>query len=293
MKNFKKEFFSYITIIGLALLLAVNYYVFIIENNFAPAGINGIATMLQYKTGFSISYVSLIVNIPLCVLFFFLIEKGYGVKSLVFTLVYSFAYLQLQKSGFDFLQYNAGGHDTIFPVIISGVLSGIVAGFALKNNSSSGGMELISKIINVKRPNTNFFIIVFTINAIIALVSLFVYSDKGTVDYKPVALCITYCFVSNYVGNYIIKGTKTAYQFTVVTEHPKEISEELTSVLRHGVTEIAAKGAYSQTNKTVLLCVVNNTQIADFSKIISKYDNTFSYCETVNETFGNFKRIRK
>lgn len=292
MKYFKKQVLSYIIIVGLALLLAANYYIFIIQNNFAPAGLNGIATMLQYKTGFSISYVSLIINIPLCALFFILIEKEYAVKSLVFTIVYSFAYLYLQKSGLEILQYNAGGHDTVFPVIISGVLSGIVAGFSLKNNSSSGGMELVSKMINVKRPNTNFFIITFTINAIIALISLFVYSDKGTVDYKPVALCITYCFVSNYVGNYIIKGTKTAYQFTVITQHPDEISEEITRVLRHGATKITAEGAYTKTSKTVLLCVVNNTQVADFSKIIAKYDNTFSYCETVNETFGNFKKIR-
>ena len=81
MKNLKKSLLSYIIIIGLALLLAVNYYVFIIENNFAPAGINGIATMLQYKTGFSISYVSIIINIPLCALFFFLIEKQYAMQS--------------------------------------------------------------------------------------------------------------------------------------------------------------------------------------------------------------------
>lgn len=293
MKNFQKTFCSYLIIIALALLLAVNYYVFIIKNNFAPAGINGIATMLQYKTGFSISYVSLIVNLPLCLLFFFLIEKEYAVKSAVFTIVYSFAYLYLQKSGLENIQYDAGGHDTIFPVIISGVLSGIVAGFALKNNSSSGGMELISKIINSKRPNTNFFIVTFTLNAIIALVSLFVYSDKGYLDYKPVALCITYCFVSNYVGNYIIKGTKSAYQFTVITEHPEKIAEEVTKILRHGVTKIAAEGAYTHNSKTVLLCVVNSTQISDFRKIIAKYDNTFSYCETVNETFGNFKKIKK
>lgn len=293
MKTNKKTLLSYLILIALALLLAVNYYIFIIQNNFAPAGLNGIATMLQYKTGFSISYVSLIINIPLCILFFFLIEKEYAIKSLVFTLVYSFAYLYLQKSGMESIQYNAGGHDTIFPVIISGVLSGIVAGYALKNNSSSGGMELISKIINAKRPNTNFFIVTFTLNAIIALISLFVYSDKGFVDYKPVALCITYCFVSNYVGNYIIKGTKTAYQFTVITEHPDEIAEEITKILRHGATKITAEGAYTNMSKTVLLCVVNNTQIADFRKIIAKYDNTFSYCETVNETFGNFKKIRK
>ena len=121
MKNKLNTIFSYVVIIAVALLLAVTYYFFIIENGFAPAGINGIATMIQYKTGFSISYMSLIINIPLCTWAYFVIDKSYGVRSLVFTLVYSFAYLFMQNSGLDHLQYNAGGHDTIFPAIISGV----------------------------------------------------------------------------------------------------------------------------------------------------------------------------
>ena len=104
---------------------------------------------------------SLIINIPLCILAFFLINKSYGLKSLIFTLVYSFSYLFLQKMDLSGLQYDAGGHDTIFPVIISGVLSGIVAGFCLKNNSASGGMEVISRYINKISPHTNFFVISF------------------------------------------------------------------------------------------------------------------------------------
>ena len=56
-----------------AILLAFVYYIFIINNQFAPAGLNGIATMIQYKTGFSIGYMSLIINVPLCTLAYFLI----------------------------------------------------------------------------------------------------------------------------------------------------------------------------------------------------------------------------
>ena len=95
MKLKMYNIFSYISVITMAIILAINYRIFIIENNFAPAGLNGIATMIQYKTGISISYVSLIVNIPLCLLAFFLIKKEYGVKSFVFTLVYSLSFLYL------------------------------------------------------------------------------------------------------------------------------------------------------------------------------------------------------
>jgi len=296
MKATKHPFFhhilSYGTVVVMALLLAVDYHIFIVENHFAPAGLNGIATMVQYKTGFSISYMSLLINLPLCLLAYFMVEKEYAVKTLVFTLVYSFSYLLLQNVELDFLQYNAQGHDTIFPAIISGVISGFVSGMCLKQNASTGGMDLVSKYINKIKPSANFFKVTFTLNAVIACVSLFVYSENGILNYKPVALCITYCFVVNFVGNQIIKGAKTAYEFTVVTTHPEEICQEITSILRHGVTKLAAQGAYTNAPRSVLICVVNKHQLPDFQRIIEKYDNTFSFCEVVNETYGNFKQIR-
>ena len=292
MKNKLNTIFSYVVIIAVALLLAVTYYFFIIENGFAPAGINGISTMVQYKTGFSISYMSLIINIPLCTWAYFVIDKRYGIRSLVFTLVYSFAYLFMQNSGLDHLQYNAGGHDTIFPAIISGVLGGIVSGYCFKYGACSGGTDIISKYISKARPDFNFFKVSFVLNAVVAITSLFVYSEGGALDYKPVALCITYCFVCTFVGNYIIKGTKTAYKFTIITTHPDEIAEEITQILRHGATRLDGQGAYTGKEKTVLICVVNRHQLTDFKKIIDKYDNTFSFYEVVNETYGNFKKIK-
>jgi uncharacterized membrane-anchored protein YitT (DUF2179 family) len=122
-------------------------------------------------------------------------------------------------------------------------------------------------------------------------VTLFVYSESN-VDYKPVALCITYCFISTFVGNYILKGTKTAYKFTIITTHADEISKDITNILRHSATKINAVGTYSHTEKSVLICVVNKHQLNDFQNIIAKYDNTFSFYELINETYGNFKYIK-
>ena len=283
---------SYTMIILMAVLLAFNYYIFIIKNNFAPAGLNGIATMVQYKTGFSISYMSLLINVPLCILYYFLAEKKYAVRTLVFCVAYSVAFLLLQNSGLSFIQYDTGGYDTIFPVIISGVISGFVSGICLRYTSSTGGMDIVSKYINRIKPEINLFLATFILNAVVAVISLFVYSDDGVANYKPVALCITYCFVLNYVGNYIIKGTKTAYKFTVITSHSDEIIQEITTVFRHGVTKVSGEGMYTQTEKNVLLCVVNKHQVEDFKKLVDKYEDTFSFFEVVNETVGNFKHVK-
>lgn len=292
MKNTGKNIVSYCFVIAVALLLALNYHIFIVENHFAPAGLNGIATMIQYKTGFSISYMSLIVNIPLCALAFFLVEKNFAVKTLVFSLVYSFSYLFLQQSGLDFIQYNAQGHDTIFPVIISGVISGAVYGICLKNGACTGGTDVLSRYINKVKPQMNFFMMTFILNAAVAIISLFVYSSEGVLDYRPVALCITYCFISNFVGNYIIKGTKTAYKFTIVTTHPDEISREIVARLHHSATKLEALGTYSNTKKAVLLCVVNKHQLEDIKEILASYPDTFSFYEVVNETYGNFVHVK-
>lgn len=287
-----KKVWNYSQVILSAILLAFVYYIFIITNNFAPAGINGIATMIQYKTGFSISFMSLLINVPLSVLAYFLVQKDFAVKTLLFSLVYSFAFLFLQNTGWTFMQYNAFDHDTIYPVILSGVLAGVVYGVCFRNNASTGGTDIISRYINKVRPDTNFFIVTFSLNAVVAIASIFVYSD-GNLNYKPMALCILYCFISTFVGNLLLKTTKTAYKFTVITTHKDEFVAEITQKLHHGCTQIDAIGTYTNAKRSVLICIINKHQLNDFQKIVSKYDDTFSYFELVNETYGNFKYIKQ
>ena len=286
------KIWSYFQIVFSAILLAFVYYVFIVVNNFAPAGLNGIATMIQYKTGFSISYMSLLINVPLSTLSYFMVQKDFAVKTLLFSLVYSFSFLLLQNSDLSFVQYITLGHDTIYPVILSGVLAGVVYGICFKNNASTGGTDIISRYVNKIKPDTNFFIVTFILNTIVAVASVFVYSENGF-NYKPMALCIIYCFISTFVGNLLLKTTKTAYKFTVITTHRNEFVEEITEKLHHGCTEIDAIGTYTGVKKSVLICIINKHQLNDFQKIVSKYDNTFSYFETVNETYGNFKHIKQ
>ena len=296
MKKLKK-LNAYLFIIAAAVLLAFTYQLFIVKNNFAPAGINGIATMIQYKTGFSIGYMSLIINVPLCLLAYFFVNRDFAKKSLLFCIVYSFVYLGLQKIDFTSFQYDAGGHDTIYPVIISGTLGGLVYGICARHNASTGGTDIVSKYISIKKPYLNFFWITLILNAIVAIISFFVYAKPDTTgamsyDYKPVCLCIIYCFISTFLGNVIIQGSKQAYKFTVITTHADEISDEILHTLHHGATKLSAVGAYKNQEKDVLICVVNKHQIVDFQNILEKYDNTFSFVENVGNTFGNFAKVK-
>ena len=86
----------YFLMVAIACAAAVCYQIFIFENSFAPAGINGIATMIQYKLNFSVAYMSLLINIPLCVLAFVFLNKSFAARTTVFAITFSAALLLLQ-----------------------------------------------------------------------------------------------------------------------------------------------------------------------------------------------------
>ncbi len=292
-----KTLMSYLKIIAVAVLLAFTYQLFIVENGFAPAGLNGIATMIQYKTGFSIGYMSLLINTPLCVLAFFLLDRKFALRSFCFCITYSLVFLFLQNIGLREFQYITGGHDTIYPVILSGVIGGFVYGVCFRQRASTGGTDIVSKYISEKKPELNFFWITFAMNAVVAAASFFVYAQPSAdgsmiFNYKPVCLCVLYCFISSFVGSSIIRGTKTACEFTIVTSHADELIEEIARTLQHSCTKLSAVGGFTSGEKSVLLCVVNNHQIVEFHNILKKYDDTFSYSKTINETYGNFKKVK-
>lgn len=289
--------FDCIAMLALAFLFALNYELFIVKNHFAPAGINGIATMIQYKSGFSIGYFSLIVNVPLCVFAFFCISREFAVKTAVFSIAYSLFVLLLETADLSRFQYDAQGVDTIYPVLIAGAVGGFVYGLAFRRNSSTGGADVIAKYVSKKDPLLNFFWINFAINAVIACISFFVYAApdaEGVLqyDFKPVCLCLLYCLLSGIVGNAIIKGSRSAYRFTVITSHADEIDADILAKLKHSATRVKATGAYSNASRDMIVCVVNKRQLIEFKDILKKYDDTFAFVETVNETIGNFAKVK-
>ena len=79
-----KKVLTYLVIAGLAVTCAFNYQLFVFPNRFAPAGLNGICTMIQYVSGVSIGYLSLIINIPLAIWVYFQVSKPLAVRSMIY-----------------------------------------------------------------------------------------------------------------------------------------------------------------------------------------------------------------
>jgi uncharacterized membrane-anchored protein YitT (DUF2179 family) len=274
-----------------AVLTALTYEIFVFPNQFAPAGLNGFATMVQYMVGLDImGELSLLINLPMLAVAFFVLGRRYTQRTFTFTAVFSLALIVLGWVDLSPLIYRTNG-DTggaILAAIAGGLINGALYSLSVKAGGSTGGTDVIGAFVNHKYPEYNTVWIIFSINVAVAAMSFFVYD----MNYQPVILCALYVFVGSKVSDSILKGARAAAKFEVVTTHPEELGRELMETLNHGCTVLPAKGMYTGMDKFVLVCVVNPRQVVDFERIIQKYDNTFAYISTVNGTVGEFHRIK-
>lgn len=272
-----------------AAAMAINYQVFILPNQFAPSGLGGISTMIQYIFHFSVGYMTLIMNIPLAVISWFRIDKQFTVKTLVSVTVFSGFLLLLQNDVIDirrFIYQTNDGKSTILAPVAAGIINGIIEAVSLKYGGSTGGMDYVSALIHKKKPAYSMVHISFRMNLVIAGVSYFVYNFQV----EPVILCMIYAFLTTRMCDYILKGGHEALRVEMITEHPDEITDRIVHELHHSSTILRATGGYSHQGKTVLITVIGKHQITDLTRIISEYPDTFANISTVTDTVGNFNR---
>ena len=281
-----KKVRTYAVIIALALVCALNYELFVFPNQFAPSGLNGICTMIQYVFGISVGYLSLLINIPLALLVYFKVSKSLAVRSMVYVVTFSLALVALDYVDLSRFAYDSGSSAILGP-LVAGIIYGSCYSWLLKASAYTGGTDFVAALIHKWRPDQSVLGLTFTLNVIVALSSYFVYGYQM----EPVILCILYAFTSTTVSQQAVKSGRSATRFEIITEHASEISDDIITQLRHSATVIPARGMYSGKRTNIVVCVVNNTQISRLSAIIQSYPNTFAVMSSVNEVMGNFKHL--
>ena len=285
MKKTKKVL-TYAFIVAVAMLAALNYELFIFPNKFAPSGLNGICTMIQYVFDINVGYLSMIINIPLAVLIYFKVSKPLAVRSMTYVLTFSLGLILLDKIDLSAFVYSSGSSAILGP-LVGGVIGGSCYGWLLRASAYTGGTDFIAALIHKRRPDQSVIGMIFTMNVCVAVLSYFVYGYQM----EPVILCILYSFTSSTVSDRYLKNGRSAVRFEIVTDYPKELGEKIISKLHHSCTLLPAKGMYKGQEKSVLICVVNRTQVAALSAIVRKVPNTFAVMSQVSEVMGNFRHL--
>lgn len=285
-----KKILTYAVIMAIAVVCALNYELFVFPNRFAPSGLNGICTMIQYVSGINIGYLSLIINIPLALMVYLLVSKPLAIRSMVYVGTFSVASVLLEYVDLSaFAYYTESGTSAILGPLVAGIIFGGCYALLLQASAYSGGTDFIAAVIHKYHPEKSVFFLIFAMNVAVAIASYFVY------DYQiePVILCILYAFTSSTVSERLTKNGRSAVRFEIITDYPEEISNAIIHRLHHSVTLIPGKGMYLNKEVNMLFCVVNNSQVAKLADICREYPNTFAIIDPVSEVIGNFKKIDK
>lgn len=281
-----KKVFSYLFIVLLGFVLALNYQLFVFPNNFAPAGFNGIFTMIQYLFNFKLSNANILINIPVAIAVFIVVSKPYATRAMVYLISFSLSLMLLDKLDLRAFVYSTSISALLGPVV-AGMITGLSGYYMDKMGSCIGGTDFVAKLIHKKNPNFNFFTIVFILNVAVACASYFVY------DYKiePVLLCIVYSFMSSTVRDSMARKDQSAIRCEIVTEQGEALSRQIIEKLHHSVTRIPGTGGYSGKEKDVLVCVLNPSQLNELTKLVDQFPGSFVTVSQVNTVVGNFKRL--
>ena len=284
----RNKILTYVVIVLAAFICALNYTVFVLPNRFAPAGINGICTMFQHITGLNMGYLSLLLNIPLAIAVYFCVSKTLAVRAFTYAALFSGFLLVLEKVDLSAVVYSTqNGTSTIMGPLVAGIITGAVTTLLLRAGTYTGGTDFVASLIHKNHPQFNFFWISFTLNAVVALVSYFVYGYK----IEPVLMCILYSFAVSTVMDKMNRAGRSAIRFEIITKHPEELSQAIIHKLHHSATLIPGKGIYHGQEVSVLICVVNKSQVAQVSNIIRAIPDTFAVSDIVSEVIGNFKHL--
>lgn len=271
-------------------IVGTAYFFFQNSNGFAPGGVGGLATITHHLLSDVVSWSVLMVafNLPIFVLVSAMIDRKLGGMLIIYMCVQSFLPRLYELLGATPYSQATNGEDfnIVFACIATGVISGFGFSIMLKRFGASGGTYGISALLRKARPELNIAYVSFIMDASVVFIAFFVYGMRIT----PVICTLLNLFIANIIVDHGLSGLKNGYKFEIITNYPNTLAQELLNKLHHGVTELRVHGMYSNTDKYMLICIINKRQIGEMMHILKKYPDTFASFEKVNEVFGNFKR---
>lgn len=275
--NIKETIIDYIVIAIGALIFSLGIVMFSAPNNIAPGGVSGIGTMLNHLFNIPIGSVIIACNIPLFIFSFKKFGKRFFYKSLYATLLTSVL--------IDILPFILEKHYIYSPLLASifgGVSIGAGVGIIFLRGGTTGGADILAKLIKLKHPHLSLGTLVFIIDAVIVVSTLFVYKSIEALLYSTILF-----FVTSRAVDAIIFGAARSKMLLIITSHPKEISKRIMDEIGHGVTLIPAFGGYTDDEKTIILSVVRPNEVAEINKFVKEIDRgAFTVITESNEVLG-------
>ncbi|KAF6563046.1 YitT family protein [Paenibacillus sp. EKM202P] len=254
---------------------------FIIPSKLMEGGITGITLLLNYAFSISPSLSTLFLNIPLFLIGWKMlggkqiIYTGVGIGSLTF-----FLWLFEKMIHFGWMGTFQTEHDFILSSLYAGVTLGAGLGIVFRFGGTTGGSDIIARILN-RKFGWSMGRIMLVIDIVIIGASL-LYIPKEKILYTLVAV-----FIASKIIDFIQEGAYSARAFMIISDHTMDIADIITRDMDRGVTIIPAVGAFSKQAKHVAYCVVSRQEIRRLHQIVKAVDpRAFIIIQDVHDVHG-------
>lgn len=248
----------------------------ITPNAISPGGFTGVATAINYLTGFSAGVILLIINIPVIILGILRLGGIFIVKTAIATGVLS---LSLEIAERFMPQFTV---DKILASIFGGIFMGAGLSLVLRRGATTGGVDVIGTLVNKKFRYITVGRVILISDIIVITFASFVYKDVQSGLYSIVAM-----YASSVVTDAILYGTDKGKIIYAVTDKPDEICNTIAGRIERGVTRLSATGGYTGERHTMLMCTVRINEVASACDIIKDADpHAFIVVSDAGEILG-------
>lgn len=270
--------FEYVYVLVGAAIIALSFNVFLLPNQIASGGVSGISTILVSVLGWEPAYVQWAFNIPLFIAGVIFLGKQFGIKTLVGTIF-------LPLVVFITKDIEPWTNDALLSSLFGGIGVGLGLGIVFRGNASTGGTDLAAQIIN-KFTGLTLGTCVVLIDGLIVIAAAIVFDiERGL--YALIAL-----YVTSKTIDLIQIGFGRSKTAMIITNKQEEIREGILNKIDRGVTKLSAYGGFTDDERPVLMCVVDQREFTKLKQLVKSLDpSAFVVVMDAAEVLGEgFKR---
>lgn len=264
-------------IVGGAACYAVGYCFFFYPNSVVPGGVTGISTIVNFLTGAPVGVLSIVLNIPL----FAFAWRHFGLRFMLMSGA-GMALTYIFIDGFNLLGF-AATHDPLLACTIGAALNGTGLGLVYRSGATTGGTDIIAKVLRQKYPYINFGTFIMALNVVIISAYALIFRRLDAAFYAVIAM-----FVVSRAIDTVLYGLDTSKVCYLISNKSAELDEAITATMHRGVTKLRGEGGYTGEEREVLMCVIKKRQITDIRKLVKAIDpNAFFIVTDAKDVFGN------
>lgn len=260
-----------------ALLQALAIRLFLVPSHLVNGGISGLAQIINYYTGWPIGLMIFLGNVPLFII---------GLRFLGgprFALRTAFAVLAVSLFT-DLLVYalpvKGLTHDLVLNALYGGLISGVGYGLVYRGQGTSGGSDILARILNNWRGISISQSYLLTDALIMFLAGL-------SFSWENALYALVMLYISGVAAEVTLEGSNVVRTALIITSNAQAVTEKILYEMERGVTVMPAKGAYTGADRTVLYCVINRSEVAQLKVLVREADaQAFMVIGQAHEALG-------